>query len=290
MDGKDYGVTVRLATEDNDRFTKLAKRYDLHKSEVIGLLGELCEKHDLLRKDWQKSINALVERGRKAVELNEWDGMEDAPQEIQYAKETFKYVERTKAGKIKLTSLSPVWKEALGIVREFQRQEKESMEKTQLKKIIGEQDQQIKGLESRGYKIPMCDGGAALTPDGTGFKRCRKSNIDVDIARFCKVIENGPCSYFREIGGEDLMTGDFQTIRIRKCNLGASLTAKGKNFKNCPQPQAQGKGEILISGFCMIYQNGGPCQSLAFTELPYSAYEIVEQQLKKKGKKHTNNR
>ncbi len=59
-----------------------------------------------------------------------------------------------------------------------------------------------KGLRSRDrelYKIPVCEGGAHLIPDGTGFERCRRSNIAVDVLRFCKVVDNGPCAYFSEI-------------------------------------------------------------------------------------------
>jgi hypothetical protein len=58
------------------------------------------------------------------------------------------------------------------------------------------------GLKTRArelYKIPVCEGGAHLIPDGTGFERCRRSNISVDISRFCKVVDDGPCAFFREV-------------------------------------------------------------------------------------------
>ena len=58
------------------------------------------------------------------------------------------------------------------------------------------------GLRNRArelYKIPVCEGGAHLSPDGISFERCRRSNISVDVLRFCKVIDNGPCAYFREV-------------------------------------------------------------------------------------------
>ena len=59
-----------------------------------------------------------------------------------------------------------------------------------------------KGLKTRArelYKIPVCEGGAHLIPDGTGFEKCRRSNISVDVLRFCKVIDDGPCAFFREV-------------------------------------------------------------------------------------------
>ena len=59
-----------------------------------------------------------------------------------------------------------------------------------------------KGLKTRArelYKIPVCEGGAHLSPDGTGFEGCRRSNISVDVLRFCKVVDEGPCAFFREV-------------------------------------------------------------------------------------------
>jgi hypothetical protein len=57
------------------------------------------------------------------------------------------------------------------------------------------------GLQNRArelYKIPVCEGGAHLSVEGTSFERCRRSNISVDVLRFCKVVDDGPCAYFRE--------------------------------------------------------------------------------------------
>lgn len=57
----------------------------------------------------------------------------------------------------------------------------------------------LRNREREVYKIPVCEGGAHLISDGTGFERCRKSNIPVDVLRYCKVVEDGPCAYFREV-------------------------------------------------------------------------------------------
>lgn len=197
---------IRLAAEDMQLVEKLLKRFKRAKKKPAATQGDLlhflllmCDTHGLIKEGWMERLTTALERGNWSIEQEQMEFDSDRCPAIAHGEEKFKCVWGRK-GK---PPLIRILEKEYGLSKNMC----VGCEKTRLP--IAENEKHLKrikvlekGLESRArevYKIPVCEGGANLTPDGTGFKKCRRSNTDVDVLRFCKVVEDGPCSYFREI-------------------------------------------------------------------------------------------
>ena len=195
IDAEDMPLIKKLLAQ----FKKNMKKPNATQADFIHYLLNMCDVQGLLKEDWMKSLTKATKRGSWSTEQEEMEFDSDRCPAIAHGEEKFKCVWGRK-GK---PPMIRILEKEYGLSKNMC----VGCEKTLLP--IAENEQHLKrikvlekGLESRArevYKIPVCEGGANLTPDGTGFKRCRRSNTDVDVLRFCKVVEDGPCSYFREI-------------------------------------------------------------------------------------------
>lgn len=176
--------------------SKMKSQKGINMTLVVGMFVDKGVKQDLYDPKWEEKL-VKEERALNAL-ISEEGCHKLAKAENDSGIVEFSCVAYNEEGVVRLKNLGKVERiaqarcRACGLDRE-------------IKAGIRVRDDRIieleKGLKSRArelYKIPVCEGGAHLTPDGTSFERCRRSNISVDVLRFCKVVENGPCAYFRE--------------------------------------------------------------------------------------------
>jgi len=66
------GGSIRVSQVAIERIRRIAKKTGLHQIEIMGTLLDMCEKYNLLQKDWQKRLNAALERGRRDIEQSDF--------------------------------------------------------------------------------------------------------------------------------------------------------------------------------------------------------------------------
>lgn len=219
-DKKDLGRAVRISTEDYDILVKLAESLGKSMKILLGTLIGMNKRWDLFTPGWEKRVTEAFNRADLTLELSEFEGLDEAPRAMKWSEKRFVYVEKTQAGTMKVTKLSPICKEALAVCNEFELQVKETIEREMLQSIIEEKDEKI----------------SALT------------------------------------------IGDFQTVKIPVCNMGARIKRHGNNFMGCPSTAHN--REVSIKNWCKVKLSNGPCMSLAFIELYKDSYKIVNMTVK----------
>ncbi len=200
-----YGTPIRIDTYDDEKLIALAKSLKISKRDIIGKLIIIQEQYDVLGPDLYPRLKALLERGSKAEQRNDFEGLDDAPRAMKWMNDTFNYVEVQKNGLLKITKLSSECTDSIEVVKEFRRQVDEGIEREQLHNIIEGKDQEISDLrlgDSQAIKIPVCNKGSRLIAEGREFRGCPKgqSNTAVSVDEWCRVYSSGlPCALFAEV-------------------------------------------------------------------------------------------
>lgn len=194
------GGSIRVSQESIERIRRIAKKTGLHHIEIMGTLLDMCEQHNLLKKDWQKRLNVSLERGRREIEESDFDTDPNRCVAIAKGEEKFKCVWGRK-GKPPMIRL---------LAKEYSLSKEMCFSCVKTLLLITENEDYIEKIRLLEFqlqaksdmmlKVPVCEAVGVLNGDGTLFSRCQEHNMRaVNIEKFCKVKDNGePCSWYKE--------------------------------------------------------------------------------------------
>jgi hypothetical protein len=200
-----------MEAETKDILRMLCKRYDLTQNDVLKVLLEMCDQHDLLKKEWQKRLTAALERGKREIEAKAYyDDPRKCPA-MAMGSEKYKCVWGREGRPPAVRVLEVEYQASLEMCLKCKATLQIMQESEGLRSRVVQLENKLKQKSNIEFKIPICHKGATLNEDSTEFSGCPKhpgENVSID--NFCKVYSNGlPCALFaqRVIGVADQESG-----------------------------------------------------------------------------------
>lgn len=172
-----YGVNVTIEEEIHELLVKLAQRRKKSNKDILARLIIMDDQFDLGNSEWEERLNAVLLRADKALQLNKYEGLDNAPQCLVWAFGRWICIKERKGKGPQLTKFPKELDEALALCAECERQKAERLEQEQLKETIANQGKKILDLTNmRNQKIIVhqCNNGGRITRNGTSFSGCPK--------------------------------------------------------------------------------------------------------------------
>jgi hypothetical protein len=196
------GGSVRISEESLKILRSIARKSGLEQKEIMGILLEMCQQHDLLNPDWQERLNAALKKGMWQLERKRHLENKERCAGLRGADQKWKCIQ----GRINKTPmiriLSENHEDALNLCEGCTETLDPVLENIEHKKTIAKLENRLKARSDQKFKAPICNRGAILTNDGLEFKTCPARSYDkpVDIKTWCKVFNRDtPCYSYAEI-------------------------------------------------------------------------------------------
>lgn len=171
-------VSVRIASDANDKLIKMSQRYKYTKKVAFNLIIDRGSHLDILSHEYTELYEALKKEGEIQLNKNRFEGLKDAPKCMDYIDGWYKCVvgRLNKTPEIKKLSLDQ--EEALSICRKCKEGRVKIMEHAKIrlenKRLLAEAE--YERINGKVYMIPACERGAKPNEDLTSMLKCPLSD------------------------------------------------------------------------------------------------------------------
>jgi hypothetical protein len=193
-------VTIRIEFEAREKLRSLSKRYDLTQNDILTILFDMCDQHDLLRKDWQDRLTAALERGQREIEaLAYYEDPNKCPA-IAKGSEKYKCVWGREGKPPQIRVLEADFQASLEVCKKCKVTLQIMQEAEGLRSKVDQLTNQLERKAKESFKVPICHKGATLNENATEFSNCPKyRGENVSVESFCKKYSRGlPCALYAE--------------------------------------------------------------------------------------------